>query len=88
MTGTFKKSSPGIGYGLTETNALGAVNAGAFYRANPNSTGRVVPAVTEFRVEDEDGRSCRWASGVSCVSSPRPTFWATGISRRPPPKLL
>ena len=26
ITGTFKKSSAGIGYGLTETNALGAVN--------------------------------------------------------------
>ena len=26
---TFKRANPGIGYGLTETNALGAVNAGA-----------------------------------------------------------
>ena len=30
ITGTFKKSAPGIGYGLTETNALGTVNAGRF----------------------------------------------------------
>ncbi len=35
ISGTFKKSNPGIGYGLTETNALGAVNVGAFYVANP-----------------------------------------------------
>ena len=50
IVSTFKKSSAGIGYGLTETNALGAVNAGAFYMANPNRTGRVVPAVTDFRI--------------------------------------
>ena len=35
ISSTFKRASPGIGYGLTETNALGAVNAGAFYVANP-----------------------------------------------------
>ena len=33
LKGTFKKSSSGIGYGLTETNAIGAVNAGALYEA-------------------------------------------------------
>ena len=71
LTGTFKKSSPGIGYGLTETNALGAVNAGAFYRANPNSTGRVVPAVTLFRVEDEDGKELPLGErGELCIKSP------------------
>ena len=59
ITGTFKKSAPGIGYGLTETNALGAVNAGAFYVARPDSAGRVVPAVTEFRMSGEDGSHCR-----------------------------
>ena len=44
LADTFRKSSPGSGYGLTETNALGAVNSGAFYVANPQSTGRAVPA--------------------------------------------
>ncbi|MEE4145593.1 MAG: class I adenylate-forming enzyme family protein, partial [Halieaceae bacterium] len=39
ISATFKRASPGIGYGLTETNALGAVNSGAFYVANPRSTG-------------------------------------------------
>ena len=71
LTGTFKKSSPGIGYGLTETNALGAVNAGAFYRANPNSTGRVVPAVTEFRIEGEDAKELPLGErGELCIKSP------------------
>ena len=55
ITGTFKKSAPGIGYGLTETNALATVNAGAFYIARPDSAGRVVPAVTELRGVDEAG---------------------------------
>jgi acyl-CoA synthetase (AMP-forming)/AMP-acid ligase II len=71
MTGTFKKSSAGIGYGLTETNALGAVNAGAFYLANPYSTGRVVPAVTDFRIECEDGRELALGErGELCIKSP------------------
>jgi len=71
LTGTFKKSSPGIGYGLTETNALGAVNAGAFYMANPQSTGRVVPAVTEFRIEGEDGAELPLGErGELCIKSP------------------
>ena len=71
ITGTFKKSSAGIGYGLTETNALGAVNAGAFYLANPYSTGRVVPAVTDFRIEGEDGRELALGErGELCIKSP------------------
>ena len=71
LTGTFKKSSPGIGYGLTETNALGAVNAGAFYQANPHSTGRVVPAVTEFRIEGDDGAELPLGErGELCIKSP------------------
>jgi long-chain acyl-CoA synthetase len=71
ISGTFKKSAPGIGYGLTETNAVGAVNAGAFYVARPDSSGRVVPAVTEFRVVGEDG--CTKAPGERgelCIKSP------------------
>lgn len=56
ITQAFRGSSAGIGYGLTETNAIGAVNSGKFYLAKPGSTGRVVPAVTEFMIMDEDGR--------------------------------
>ena len=71
LSGTFKKSAPGIGYGLTETNALGAVNAGAFYIANPHSTGRVVPAVTDFRIEGEDGKELPLGQrGELCIKSP------------------
>lgn len=71
ISGTFSKSAPGIGYGLTETNALGAVNAGAFYVARPDSSGRVVPAVTEFRVVAEDGSALAAGErGELCIKSP------------------
>ncbi|MFT4613959.1 MAG: long-chain acyl-CoA synthetase [Bacteroidia bacterium] len=71
ITSTFKKSAPGIGYGLTETNALGTVNAGAFYIARPDSAGRVVPAVTELRVIDEEGNVLSTGErGELCIKSP------------------
>ncbi|MBF2754008.1 MAG: acyl--CoA ligase [Gammaproteobacteria bacterium AqS3] len=37
------KGNPGLGYGLTETNAMGATNTGALYLDRPQSTG--VPAI-------------------------------------------
>ena len=46
---------PGLGYGLTETNAIGATITGAFYLAKPESTGRPTQPVTEIRIEDENG---------------------------------
>lgn len=71
IAGTFQKSSPGIGYGLTETNALGAVNAGPLYVANPGSTGRAVPAVTEIGIFGENGeRLPAGERGEVCIKSP------------------
>lgn len=71
ISGTFKKSAPGIGYGLTETNALGTVNAGAFYIARPDSAGRAVPAVTEFRIVGEGGAELPAGErGELCIKSP------------------
>ncbi len=68
---TFKKSTPGTGYGLTETNAMGAVNSGAFYIANPHSTGRAVPAVTDFKIISPDGESLPAGErGEVCMKSP------------------
>ncbi len=46
---------PGLGYGLTETNAIGATITGAFYLAKPDSTGRPTQPVTEIRIEDDNG---------------------------------
>ena len=71
LSSTFKRASSGIGYGLTETNALGAINSGAFYVANPNSTGRVVPAVTDFSILGEDGLPKPTGErGEVCMKSP------------------
>lgn len=71
LAGTFRRSVPGSGYGLTETNALGAVNSGALYIANPGSTGRVVPAVTDFCIVAPDGGALPAGErGEVCMKSP------------------
>jgi acyl-CoA synthetase (AMP-forming)/AMP-acid ligase II len=71
LASTFKKSSSGIGYGLTETNALGTINSGEIYRARPGSAGRAVPAVTDIAILDEHGRSLPAGErGEVCIQSP------------------
>jgi long-chain acyl-CoA synthetase len=56
----FKKGTPGIGYGMTETNAYGPGNSGPDYLRKPRSTGRTVP-IMEVKVVGEDG--CELARG-------------------------
>jgi long-chain acyl-CoA synthetase len=51
----FRHGRPGIGYGLTETNAYGPQNADEDYLRKPNSAGRVLPIV-EVKVTDGEGR--------------------------------
>ena len=71
IAGTFRRSRPGIGYGLTETNALGTVNAGTLYLAKPGSAGRTVPPVTEIRIVDEGGNALPAGErGEVCIKSP------------------
>ncbi len=53
---SFASARPGIGYGMTETNAYGPGNAGDDYLEKPTSCGRVVPIV-ELRVTDAEGRA-------------------------------
>lgn len=53
---SFSAARPGIGYGMTETNAYGPGNSGDDYLRKPTSCGRVVPVV-ELRVTDAEGRS-------------------------------
>jgi long-chain acyl-CoA synthetase len=50
----FRNGVPGIGYGMTETNAYGPQNAGPDYLRRPTSCGRPVPVV-EIKVADERG---------------------------------
>jgi long-chain acyl-CoA synthetase len=51
---SFAVARPGIGYGMTETNAYGPGNSGDDYLRKPTSCGRVVPVV-ELRVTDAEG---------------------------------
>jgi long-chain acyl-CoA synthetase len=53
---SFRAARPGIGYGMTETNAYGPGNSGDDYLRKPTSCGRVVPVV-ELRVTDAEGRT-------------------------------
>ena len=52
----FPGKNPAIGYGLTETNAVGAGNLRTNYLAKPNSTGRASGPVVEIDIADADGR--------------------------------
>jgi long-chain acyl-CoA synthetase len=52
---SFARGRPGIGYGLTETNAYGPQNSGDDYVRKPRSAGRTVPVV-EIRIVGESGR--------------------------------
>lgn len=68
---TFSKSSSGIGYGLTETNALGTINSGQLYLAKPGSAGRTVPAVTDIAIFDESDQPLPVGErGEICMRSP------------------
>ncbi len=47
---------PGIGYGMTETNAYGPQNSGADYLSHPTSTGRGTP-ILEIEIRDPNGKA-------------------------------
>ncbi len=62
---------PGLGYGLTETNAIGAIISGGFYEAKPNSTGRPSPPVTSMCIIDEDNNELpNGQKGEICIKGP------------------
>jgi len=48
---------PGIGYGMTETNAAGATNWGDDYLSRPTSTGRASEPLIEIEIRDEEGHT-------------------------------
>ncbi|MCU1453745.1 MAG: AMP-dependent synthetase and ligase [Acidimicrobiales bacterium] len=52
---SFAKARPGIGYGMTETNAYGPQNSGADYTSHPTSTGRVTP-IMQVEIRDPEGK--------------------------------
>ena len=49
--------SSGLGYGLTETNALGTSINGEFHTMKPGSTGRPIPPLLELKIVDEKGNT-------------------------------
>ena len=70
----FSQGRPGLGYGMTETNAYGPQNAGTMFVENPTSTGKCVP-VMDVRVTDAEGNVLPtgetgeiWFSGPMLIS--------------------
>ncbi len=73
VANSFKKASPSIGYGMTETNAYGPGNSGDDYITHPTSTGRAAPGQL-LAIRDEDGtdlpvgeRGEIWFQGPSLI---------------------
>ena len=55
IAATFQKALPNTGWGMTETNAIGAGIGGEDYLAHPGSSGRC-SAVLELKIIDESGQ--------------------------------
>ncbi|MEA3046616.1 MAG: steroid-24-oyl-CoA synthetase, partial [Sphingomonadales bacterium] len=53
---TFKGAQPALGYGLTETNAIGCSNFWSNYHDKPASTGRPHRPIVEMAILGEDDR--------------------------------
>jgi len=66
-----KEALPGLGYGLTETNAIAATITGAFYQAKPESTGRPTQPVTSVKIVDDTGNTIPDGQiGEICIKGP------------------
>jgi acyl-CoA synthetase (AMP-forming)/AMP-acid ligase II len=52
----FPDAQPALGYGLTETNAVGAINFWSNYAAKPGSTGRAARPLVEVSILGEGDR--------------------------------
>ena len=70
----FPRGRPGLGYGMTETNAYGPQNAGKDFLERPTSTGKTIP-VMQMRITDPDGNVLPngetgelWFKGPSLIS--------------------
>jgi long-chain acyl-CoA synthetase len=55
VASSFGSGRPGIGYGMTETNAYGPQNAGEDYVTHPTSAGRGTP-ILDLEIRDDNGR--------------------------------
>lgn len=63
-------SMPGIGYGLTETNAMAALVSGEEYIANPSSVGKPTPPLMKIKIAAPDGSEVpQGERGEICMKS-------------------
>jgi acyl-CoA synthetase (AMP-forming)/AMP-acid ligase II len=66
----FPGGFPLLGYGLTETNAVGCGNFNENYIAKPGSTGRASKPLVEIAILDDDGNHlAQGAVGEVCIRS-------------------
>ena len=66
----FPEGFPLLGYGLTETNAVGCGNFNENYIAKPGSTGRASPPMVDLAILDDDGNKLAQGSvGEVCIRS-------------------
>ncbi len=66
----FPEGFPLLGYGLTETNAVGCGNFNENYLAKPGSTGRASKPMVDLRILDDDGNELpQGQTGEVCIRS-------------------
>ena len=83
IAGSFGNALPNIGWGMTETNAIGAGNSGEDYLRKPASSGRCSQVLQLKVVDDSRRRAARPASAASCWCAALPSSTATGSGPRP-----
>ncbi len=67
----FPGAMASVGYGLTETNALGTLFGQEDYLDRPKSVGRPIPPLVKHRIVDEQGNTvAKGEVGEICIHSP------------------
>ena len=70
LASSFENANPSSGYGLSETNAIGCVISLHDYQKRPDSTGRPVPPLTDFKIIKDGEEVARGAVGEIWIRSP------------------
>jgi acyl-CoA synthetase (AMP-forming)/AMP-acid ligase II len=67
----FPGAMPSVGYGLTETNAVGCISGQEDYIDRPGSVGRPTAPLVELRIVNEQGEAVEQGEvGEICIRSP------------------
>lgn len=67
----FPGAMPSVGYGLTESNAVGTLFGQEDYIDRPSSVGRPIPPLVKHRIVDEQGNTvAKGEVGEICIHSP------------------